>query len=532
MSIANHGLVHACWAGLFLVGVLACDGSQHGQVPAKPEVVEDSGHPPPDSHGVAPDATGADSAGPSDVGGEVADTPGGVDDAGPVDTAPDTVDTVDSWLPDTSDATVSPAADVTIEPEDTEVSPDTEVPPDTTPEDAGVGPDDVDLVDADTQQDVAEPPVPGDPCDDQNACTTDDTWTVDGLCVGTLATCADADPCTQDHCYVRVGCTHVADPACGDPACRECPSGLGFACDTSVTPAICRNATTREVYVPSGLFRYGEYEKANALPGWGGPWPALEQSYQSPQSMYLPGFIIDEVEVDAFEYAEAGLSLCLPPPPPGVVTCDETPGKPVPVVDSYNFVGWYCNSVGKRACLESEWEKTAVGGCAQLGVSESDTLACREATRVFVWGDAAPTCSLAYELFTCGAEMVLSASHPADRSVYGAYDMGGTFEEATMPIAPADQTCPLAAQVGSDGVLPPITTVDYSYQCPSDPHFNWGLSMLLRGNPWIPAARREPFYDYIGGVDYASFRCCRSVDAAAVGDPWGEPLWPPDLESP
>ncbi|MEZ4808128.1 MAG: thrombospondin type 3 repeat-containing protein [Flavobacteriales bacterium] len=42
--------------------------------------------------------------------------------------------------------------------------------------------------------------IPGTPCNDNDACTTGDTWTASCQCVGTALVCDDNDPCTADAC--------------------------------------------------------------------------------------------------------------------------------------------------------------------------------------------------------------------------------------------------------------------------------------------------------------------------------------------
>jgi len=43
-------------------------------------------------------------------------------------------------------------------------------------------------------------PTPGAPCSDGSSCTTDDTCNADGRCVGTPVICNDQNPCTKDAC--------------------------------------------------------------------------------------------------------------------------------------------------------------------------------------------------------------------------------------------------------------------------------------------------------------------------------------------
>src|SRR5206468_2403445 len=69
-----------------------------------------------------------------------------------------------------------------------------------------------------------------DPCDDANACTTSDTCAA-GACVGGPApNCSDGNPCTDDSCAPATGCTHTSntDPCDDANACTTndtCASG-------------------------------------------------------------------------------------------------------------------------------------------------------------------------------------------------------------------------------------------------------------------------------------------------------------------
>ncbi len=85
------------------------------------------------------------------------------------------------------------------------------------------------------------PTVPsGGPCDDGNACTTDDTCRAD-TCAGTLVSCDDDNPCTDDYCDPAAGCVHRdnaaicddGDSCTGPDRCNlgTCVSGGDRCCD-------------------------------------------------------------------------------------------------------------------------------------------------------------------------------------------------------------------------------------------------------------------------------------------------------------
>jgi len=72
-------------------------------------------------------------------------------------------------------------------------------------------------------------PHDGDPCDDRDACTTDDHWEC-GVCVATPVDCDDGNDCTDDYCDALAGCVHRSmagaqcddgDPCTVDDVCRD-----------------------------------------------------------------------------------------------------------------------------------------------------------------------------------------------------------------------------------------------------------------------------------------------------------------------
>lgn len=77
-------------------------------------------------------------------------------------------------------------------------------------------------------------------CNDGNACSGSDACK-NGLCVGKPVVCDDTNPCTEDACDPKSGCTHIAagggcdmdDNACTADQCIDgaCVAGLGKACD-------------------------------------------------------------------------------------------------------------------------------------------------------------------------------------------------------------------------------------------------------------------------------------------------------------
>jgi hypothetical protein len=85
------------------------------------------------------------------------------------------------------------------------------------------------------------PTVPsGGPCDDGNACTSDDTCRA-ATCAGTLVSCDDNNPCTDDYCDPAAGCIYRdnaatcedGDACTGPDRCTlgTCVSGGDRCCD-------------------------------------------------------------------------------------------------------------------------------------------------------------------------------------------------------------------------------------------------------------------------------------------------------------
>jgi hypothetical protein len=69
-------------------------------------------------------------------------------------------------------------------------------------------------LDCDPASGCSYAPQNGYPCDDGSVCTTGDHCKA-GLCLGTLQTCTDGNPCTEDNCDPLEGCQHP--PADGAP---------------------------------------------------------------------------------------------------------------------------------------------------------------------------------------------------------------------------------------------------------------------------------------------------------------------------
>jgi hypothetical protein len=97
-----------------------------------------------------------------------------------------------------------------------------------------------------------QPPIPT-PCDDGNACTTNDMNLV-GICMGAPITCNDNNQFTTDSCNPATGCVYTPvnptfGPFCGDAQCNNgetcstCSLDCGACPTTSCVPSteVCDN---------------------------------------------------------------------------------------------------------------------------------------------------------------------------------------------------------------------------------------------------------------------------------------------------
>ncbi|MBT9557752.1 MAG: hypothetical protein IV100_17080 [Myxococcales bacterium] len=453
----------------------------------------------------------------------------------------------DTWL--SNDADAKPTAEVTAI--------DAETPWDS----------EEDIGDGEVQDADVAPLSPGSPCDDDSLCTGDDVVIEDGTCAGTKLPCVDSDPCTQDHCYARVGCTHVLTPGCS-AACGECPYSLGFTCNTTGEFPICENLATDEVYVPSGLFWLGTNVKAKATFD---QWEAND--FQWPKGMgweellglaifpelrfrsYLQGFAIDRVQFDGEKYQNYcwgnETMLCFDSfydctwVGKQYELCSPDENIPAGSFDGRGITGSsYCIAQGKRLCWETEWEKAAAGGCAQLGIPESDLDACAGATRVYPWGDTAQTCEV-NPLDPCHGSFPRRGELEGTRSVYGTLDQGG-IPEATLGVMlntgriaqyisagfiekPEDI---FLYRAGMDSVMPPVGDIDqfapYSDFAELCSYGTIRISQRSSLAFWRVHGSGWPLPELRDG----SARCCRDIPVEAVTPEGGEPPWPPELARP
>jgi hypothetical protein len=402
--------------------------------------------------------------------------------------------------------------------------------------DALVTPADVEVSDIlhDATESDSEPTVRlGQPCDDGSRCTDDDTIQVDHSCAGVVTACDDSEPCTQDICWPNVGCKHVWVPGCGGKNCGECPTEFGFSCIEEPTGAACVSADGRRVYVPAGIFRFGEKDS------WNVPWDGSSSVPTSkPLWVFMHQFMIDRVQPSIYEVKVGvpdgsecdveqiygGCYKCFD----SCETCDDQSEGPVHGQLSTACSNDYCAAKGGRVCTSAEWEKAAVGGCSRLGCGEVDLECCATSTRPYAWGFSSPSCELRASCsctFPDGIEIcsaygysawgVESGMMEADRSPYGVYDLGGNGEEVVAPLsyeAWAILDAPCGNYKSFDGTNVVLSDCMAKYPAPKS-------SLYVAGrHDWVASKR---YYDETFWASYLPNgpRCCYDVPFTSSQEP-------------
>ena len=219
------------------------------------------------------------------------------------------------------------------------------------------------------------------------------------------------------------------------------------------------------VYVPAGDFTMGSGESDSLA----------EDDEKPAHRVTLEAFWLDQTEVTNAQYSrcvEAGV-------------CEESEyaadstynGADYPVVGvSWHNAVTYCEWAGGRLPTEAEWEYAARG----------------PESRLYPWGDEAPTCELA-EFYGCSGRTIPVGSLADGASWVGALDMSGNAWEW---VADWYGTYPATAQTNPTGP-------------------DSGEYRVLRGGGWsdvewgVRAATRVS-YDPSGRVDARGFRCVGS----------------------
>ncbi|MCB9739753.1 MAG: DUF1566 domain-containing protein [Deltaproteobacteria bacterium] len=181
-----------------------------------------------------------------------------------------------------------------------------------------------------------------DPCDDGDACTTGEICTNKACAGGAVNGCDDTNPCTDDACDSKTGCSHTANTAsCDDgdactvgDACgnKACVSGVGALCDDG------NPCTVDSCVQSSGCTAVPAAEMKICATG---PIKACKSS-----SCVLPcGTGTEAVEVDVDGVKMAACSALAPiwgqrPDSPAGVYSTKTVGTETVVLDSQTKLVW------------------------------------------------------------------------------------------------------------------------------------------------------------------------------------------------
>jgi formylglycine-generating enzyme required for sulfatase activity len=287
-----------------------------------------------------------------------------------------------------------------------------------------------------------------------------------GVTCGSSCVDIQSDPANCGGCGIACGTVAGQPAACVSGQCVVGPC-------QQPEPSIASGPDPGMMLVPAGPF-------------WRGCNSAIDSQCQSDESpgacVTVSSFEIDTTEVTQSAYADCVTAgSCLAPSTSASLECQyapaQTPSEPVNCVD-WSSATAYCAWAGKRLPTEAEWEKSARGTDG----------------RVYPWGSASPTCSLA-NYGSCGDVLTNVGSDPAGSSPYGLEDLGGSVWEWIADWYAADAY----STAGPDPTGPPSGTL-----------------RVKRGGGYLYAAdalRTSHRYpnDPTGRYGDLGFRCAKSV---------------------
>ena len=264
-----------------------------------------------------------------------------------------------------------------------------------------------------------------------------------------------------------------------------------------------RQSVVTEVLIPAGPFQMG-CDSSNdpfVCDAYG---PNLELSLKDELPLHtvnLSGYFIDTLEVTNARYqACVDAGVCTAPHRTSSRTRDSYYGNPVyanyPVINvDWHQADAFCKWEAKRLPTEAEWEKAARG--------PNDT-------RVYPWGDAAPTCDYGYG---CTNDTSAVGSYPLGASPYGVMDMSGNVAEWVNDwyggnyycAGPAADTDEPYEYCGAD-------SAPFASPWRNPPGPVTGMARVLRGWGGLVMLRTSAriYINPNSAIDNGGFRCARS----------------------
>lgn len=336
-------------------------------------------------------------------------------------------------------------------------------------------------------------------------------------------------------------CADMACPGaerCEDGQCRCGATGVGcshgYVCQdaketgNTQNPSwdFCWEAGTDTVLVPGGTFWMGCDELQS-------PKDVCQPDERPVHPVTAQGFAVQRTKVTVSAFAGCAEAQACEP----ASTCtwgepntafdgkDDDPINCVTWQDARDYCDWWGAELGEPGrwslCSEAQWELAARGSCATLAQSGD----CAPQMRLAPWGDAEPTCGLAWMHDDasggdgCGEGPVTTVADalPRSASVYGALQLVGNVWEWTQDCYYESYDFPAGnSRAPIDG-----TTWDDGHGGCGDAVVagtNLTSSRVLRGGALDQEASHLRAADRFGydaelAAYFLGFRCCRSLPA-------------------